>query len=568
MSKLGDIYSNYGKHFNIGIANTYGENVLTGSNLPKNSLIISAPIDKEGEDIGLYSLFATDSEGSPVRLTYVIQEGNGLKYEDDRIYLSINDDYITSYHNTLGANVSYLIDLDTINIKNNLLTINVDALDIISNEHVGVFKIDGETIHINNDTIYVNTPSLEKSSTDTFGIGMGDGVSIFAINGIFSIDTQGLTTSSEGHPGLIFTTSNKLNIENGVISIVTENLEKATSSSFGICSPDDNTISSNDGILKVNTENLVKGDSSNYGVVKYDGETIQNNDDSISVKDYDKLINSVDGIQESIVQIDKTIDDIKYLLDNYGFGVQKPLIFKFYCPYLLSSVLELPKYQDDPNEMPTQLVSVEFIINTNCPFNISLEFIDNVEPQVTLYEINFGDIIINQGNAGLSTRYQTTEEKDVPLKFSFLCKNYFNSDSTEYSNNTNIKIRVTYDNDALVYRELIFTIVRFNSNYTEEINSKENYVDYMNSEEEPQRKPISNDQDFEISISNVEYSGNGLTPNTELPVGIINVVGNNGKPVTFTIGNIEIIGSGANASDFTVENITNNTVKIYYKKQN
>lgn len=568
MSKLGDIYSNYGKHFNIGIANTYGENVLSGSNLPKNSLIISAPIDDEGEDIGLYSLFATDSEGFPVRLTYTIQEGNGLKYEDDRLYLSVNNDYITSYHNTLSANISYLIDLDTIEIKNNLLTVNVDSLNKVSTEKIGVFKIDGDTIHINNDTIYVNTASLEKSSTDLFGIGLGDGVSIFAINGIFSIDTQGLNVSSVGHPGLVFTTSNKLKIEDGIISVVTKNLEKATSNNFGICSPDDNTISSNDGILSINTENLNKGDSSNYGVIKYDGTSIENIDDSISVKDYDKLIDSVDNIQETIGQIDKTIDDIKYLLDNYGFGVQKPLIFKFYCPHLLSSVLELPKYQDDPNEMPTQLVSVEFIINTNCPFNISLEFIDNVEPQVTLYEINFGDIIINQGNAGLSTRYQTTEEKDIPLKFSFLCKNYFNSDSTEYSNNTNVKIRVTYDNDALVYREIIFTIVRFNSNYTEEINSKENYVDYMNSEEELKRKSISNDQDFEISINSETYNGSGLTPNTELPIGIIKVTGNNGKQVTFSIGQIEIIGSGASTSDFSVDPITNNTVKIYYKKQN
>ena len=53
MSQLGYIYSSYGKHFNIGIANTYGENVLTGSNLPKNSIIISSPIDRDNEDLGI-----------------------------------------------------------------------------------------------------------------------------------------------------------------------------------------------------------------------------------------------------------------------------------------------------------------------------------------------------------------------------------------------------------------------------------------------------------------------------------------------------------------------------------
>ena len=42
------------------------------------SLIISSPLDKSENDIGIYSLFAVDNDGKAVRLTYTIQEGNGI----------------------------------------------------------------------------------------------------------------------------------------------------------------------------------------------------------------------------------------------------------------------------------------------------------------------------------------------------------------------------------------------------------------------------------------------------------------------------------------------------------
>lgn len=509
MSKLGYIYSSYGKQFNIGIANTYGVNVLSGSNLPKNSIIISSPLDKSENDIGIYSLFAVDDEGKSVRLTYTLQEGNGIKYENDTIRLSIDENYLSSTYNILSSNISYLLDLNTIEVNNNRLSINVDSLDKISSNNIGVFKIDNNTVKISGDTIYINTSSLDKANnvSEINGIGIGDGKTIFANNGEFSVDIDGLDNVTENSPGLVFTTSNKINIEDGIISISTENLNKSSTNNYGTCTPDGNTIISNDGVLSVNTSNLTKGDSLNYGIIKYNEESIQSNNESIEVKEYDNLFNSVDTIQDSIEEINQNIDDIKYLLDNYGFGVQKPLIFKFYCATLLSGVLEYPEYKEDSEEMPTQLINVEFIINTNCPFNISMEFIDNVEPQITLYEINYGDIVINQGNAGLSIHYQTTEEKDIPLKFSFLCKNYFSDDDKEYSSNTNINIRVSYDNDATVYREVIYTIVRFNSNYTDSINLTENYSDYIaNKDTSDNDEGEIEDTEFVISSSPINFT--------------------------------------------------------------
>ena len=70
MSKLGNIYLSYGKEFKISIANTYSNIVLSGSNLPVNSIIISSNVDDNFEDTGSYSLIATDN--------LLLEKSNGI----------------------------------------------------------------------------------------------------------------------------------------------------------------------------------------------------------------------------------------------------------------------------------------------------------------------------------------------------------------------------------------------------------------------------------------------------------------------------------------------------------
>ena len=96
MSKLGYISNSYGKQFNISVANTYSYNVLNGSNLPVNSIIIASNVNENNNDTGSYSLIATDSVGSPVRLTYTIKEGNGLYYHSDKELVHISRNCV--YH--------------------------------------------------------------------------------------------------------------------------------------------------------------------------------------------------------------------------------------------------------------------------------------------------------------------------------------------------------------------------------------------------------------------------------------------------------------------------------------
>jgi len=89
MSKLGNVRQSYGKQFNAAIANTYGTYVLGGSNLPSNTLIVASPVSQNNDDRGSYSLLITDYIGNPVRLTYTLREGTGMKYSDDTMRVNI-----------------------------------------------------------------------------------------------------------------------------------------------------------------------------------------------------------------------------------------------------------------------------------------------------------------------------------------------------------------------------------------------------------------------------------------------------------------------------------------------
>ena len=68
MSKIGNIKLSYLNQFNIAFANTYSN--------------ISSNINENFEDIGSYSMIATDNEGNSVRLSYCIKQCNGL-YADE-----------------------------------------------------------------------------------------------------------------------------------------------------------------------------------------------------------------------------------------------------------------------------------------------------------------------------------------------------------------------------------------------------------------------------------------------------------------------------------------------------
>ena len=486
MSKLGYISKSYGSSFNVAIANTYGFNVLSGNNLPLNSLIVASPIDDNNDDTGTYSLLVTDNYGNPIRLTYTIKEGNGIQYLDDSLKIVIdNDTIIENKNRELSLNIENLIDNDLLKYDTDTgyVYISYDNLTKASKDNFGLYKIDEKTVKISDDTIYVDTSELNYANTitSTSGIVIGDGDLITADQGVLYLNEEKIARSTVDTPGFIYSNDGNIIVENGIASVDTENLDKCTYNNPGIVIPDNESINIVDDSLSVDTNNLKSVGISNAGVFKYDSNSFSINNDILTFKDNDILldtINSFDKINADIKIID---NDIDYLLNEYQIATSKPSILDFHCSQLLTGVLEKPiKLDENVNEMESQFIDVVFMIATNCPFKISLTFENNLDPQFSLHEINYNDIFIYNGNEGLDTTYQTTEGKSVPLKFTFIGKNYYNANRKVFSNKVNIKIVVSYANDGNIFKEILYSIIRYNSGYKKEIEYNDENIENVN----------------------------------------------------------------------------------------
>lgn len=474
MSKLGYIQNSYGKQFNIGISNTYGTNILSGINLPANTLIISSPIDEDNNDIGSYSIFVTDSLGNPVRLTYTISQGNGLNYsqEIDSLKLDIDNDTIIEQNHQLTANISNLIDNYTIKYENDKIDIDLNNINKSSEYNRGLFKIDDNTIKSDNGKIYVDTDNLKYVNKNTsYGICIGDGNTIISKQGVLSINQDNLSIANNDQYGIVSGVSDSINFEDGVISVITDNLDKCSADKSGVISIDNSTIKLDSyNQLTIDTENLNKLSLTNKGVFKYDDNVFNIENNSLTIKDNEKFINKISTIKSKEDILKNKINNINQLLDTYKVGIIKPMILDFHCCDVTTAVLEKPDALNEQiYEMNFQYISVDFIIATNCPFIISVKFEDNIDPQVSLYEINYDNKHIYHGNNGLIEIYQTTEEKKIPIKFTFIAKNYYKDNTKDFSNKVKIKITVSYLNDSTINKSILYSIVRFNSGYNEEI---------------------------------------------------------------------------------------------------
>lgn len=488
MSKLGYIYKSYGSQFNIGIANTYGYNVLSSGSLPNNYLIISSPVDDNNNDIGSYSLIATDYLNNPVRLTYTIKEGNGIIYQDDSLQVNIDNNTIIEKDNKLSANIAALIDNDTLKYtEDGELYISYDNLNKASENEPGLFKIDENTVKIADKTIFVDTAQLNvaDSSTKLKGIAIGDNKTIISDQGILSVEQTNIKKASSEDFGTIYSDNDTINIKNGIISVNTERLDSCESDRSGIVIPDNKTIYLENNVLNVRTENLNKVGDFPQGVFKYDDKSFILDDETLKVKDTDELLESIEDIKEKTEQVKQFDEDIDYLLNEYQVSISEPAILDFHCAQLLTAVLEKPLIFREPvDEMPMQFVSVVFMIKTNCPFKISIKFEDNIDPQFSLYEVNYNDTFIYNGNEGLENVYQMTEDQTLPIKLTFIGKNYFNIDKDDYSNKIKINIIASYSNDGNVYKEIKYSIIRFNSGFNQYIEYDDENIENINEENE------------------------------------------------------------------------------------
>ena len=316
MSELGNIYLSYGTQFNVSIANTYSYNVLSGSNLPVNSLIISSPVNEINNDIGTYSLLVTDIEGNPVRLTYTIKEGNGLGSDEknkDIIYLKIDDDTIKDTNNGIAVDLSSF-DNNIIYIKDNKFLVDTSKINNIASDSRGIAKPDNKTIKNDNTKIFVNTEKLTYSNnaTNQYGIlSNSDGI-ISINNGVISLNENNIPKAKTGVYGTIKADEYTITIQNAEPIVKTENLNYCNQNSFGIVSVDEDKILANSGELSVNTQSLNKANVDTLGILNIDNNTISiNENDSITIPEYNILFDEIYSIEEEMNNNINSLENIK-----------------------------------------------------------------------------------------------------------------------------------------------------------------------------------------------------------------------------------------------------------------
>ncbi len=226
-TQVGNTTKSFGKEYNISTTNYDGNRLLNTEDLRENSLIVSAKVDNNLEDIGSYSLFFTDADGKAVRLTYTLQPGGGL-YPDpndgDVLRMVIDNSSITSDGDELYVNKRNIIDNDT-------LTVNATVGDNAKRGRIGVV-----------------TENLEKATNMRFGIAKADEYTTrISSPGKISVVTQNLETVDDaenrdgivGHISEMFRT---IEAVDGKLNVLTYNLDHASYESFGIAKGDEETI--------------------------------------------------------------------------------------------------------------------------------------------------------------------------------------------------------------------------------------------------------------------------------------------------------------------------------------
>lgn len=475
MSKLGNIQESYGKQINIAVANTFGENVLASTQLPKNNIIIASPVDADANDIGTYALFVTDYEGNAVRLTYTIQPGNGLRIDNDNtdiIKFDIdNESIVTDELGSLYVGIDNVIDGTTIQqYENSKIGVVTENLDIASAETLGVLGIDEHTIKTNLDgSIHVETENLDRANENQVGVVTSDNNTInIDSEGVISVNTQNLNYATSSKPGIIKCDGVTLDTTYGGLRVNTQNLKYATSSQFGVSKCDNFTITSNNGIYTANTNNLNKSSVDKFGIIKSDGETTIIDNGFFSIKNYDTIVHDISYIRLRINKVNEEIQRINNTLVDFSTStISDPMVFAFMCNSVTSVNLTKPKYKEFPEGFKPETITAEFTVNTNCPFKISLDYTNNISPNIYLYEINYDDLNVYPGETGLYEEFQSTDSVDKILKFSWICKNY-SSSINKASVTTKVKITVSYSKDNTVSQTVDYNIVRYNSLYNKD----------------------------------------------------------------------------------------------------
>ncbi len=467
MSKLGHITKSYGNQLNFAIANTNGDNIMN-SILPPNTIILNSQIDKYNNDTNVTSMFITDIEGTPVRLTYTIVPGNGLIAHNDKVSLNVNNNIFKANNNgKLSINLQNLIDKDTLIIKNNKIQINTNNLNLATSGSLGLIRIDNFTLKIdNNNELYVATENLDKATNNTYGVCKPDNKTIKVLNncGVIGIPKDAeLTFVSNNNYGVCKPDNDTIISKDGVLSVVTDSLKHSTIISKGVTKIDNNTLKILDnGSMYVDVNNLPQSSDVTFGTVKCDNTSIVINNGIASIKDFNNISSTITSYSTILTTLENKINELSSFITNNSVNKTSP-IHSLSFRDATATLLNPPKYLEEPVDMPIQFVTVNMNVITSCDFNVSVDIINNIAPAIEIYQINYNDINTYDYQVGKQQTFSSTNKKQCKMSIQFGCKNYKNMNSTAETTTTQIKIKFTDDSNINNFKQLNYSIIRHNS---------------------------------------------------------------------------------------------------------
>ena len=478
MSQIGNTTKSFGRDYNISISNLGGEEILASEVLRKNTILIDAKVDNNLEDTGSYTLFVTDANGIPVRLTYTMQPGNGL-YADpndtDVLRMCIDENSIMADDgDELYVNKHNIIDCYT-------LTVNAIEGDTAKRGRIGVV-----------------TAHLDPATSTSYGISKGDDITLTTYvdpeyPGQIRVNTQYLdkvddASNTDGIVRHSSEMSRTIEAVDGKLKVLTENLVKATNSLYGIAKGDENTIMASDGLLTVNTAGLDHADNSSYGTVKGDGTTINISDgvasvltaglDTATVDRYGTVM--LDGYSINVSPVNGKIEvqrfpEIEALLKTnnpehevFARDIEdlKNRVAKLETWALQEKIEFLITVGDPTTELPEPVFdkttwsivnkysdrkTISFQIKTNCKYYINVDYKagTNDKGQVSLISVQCGSGAVIPANSLSNTPFLATDQTVQTLYFTFAVKNY-EEDNNIASVNTNVIITAASINDAAI----------------------------------------------------------------------------------------------------------------------
>ena len=465
MTKLNDIYNSYGKSFSTIVANTYSGNILSSLSLPESSLIIASPYDRESEeDVGPHSLIVTDFEGSPVRLTYDIQEGNGLNFRDDSIGLDIDGTTIVEEDGVIKATLASIVDNRTMTVAGNTVKANPEMLDKASASVLGLAKVDGTTMKSSNGVITVDTSSLDYATDTLAGIIKPDSNTVASSSGVLSVNSSALSRGSNSTYGMLKVDGSTLKSSNGTVYATHESFKDLRSGDNRLVKADGITLTQSNGVISVNEDSIPYASTSTIGKVRLDQSSVTiDSNGKVHPKNYEESFAYIYDYGEALDTIDERIGELESLVDS-GLSSAEPEIYSLSCNETNTTALTIPEHLEQTINMPVQHVYVSLNVVTNCDFNIAIKYDTNEPPAVELQDINYNDEIKKVGNEAIEYTWPSTRMKEKHMIFLFNAKNFY---SSVLGKTLTTKIIITFGpvKDQSASKEIVCSIVRYNSIY-------------------------------------------------------------------------------------------------------